>query len=1337
MFCSFYGFFLLNLWVLTGLANAVPAPTGLDKIEIRCTSFTMVWDEADNTNYKIEVKDAPHDAHYRVPPTSPPATDYVSTPYYTNSTTAGNSVQPDLGYDIYLFAINPSNPSDYNKASYLKLATMPPAPSNVQVSDIKTNQFVVSWTHSNPSEYNCGCHLAVAYQVTYTSNIGTSFMKQTPGLQQTLIVDDVTTNTDYVITVVSWKNDVIFSDNSSVATTATIPSKTTAPTNSSSATTTSISLQWDPVPGRSTSLTYTVAWLPADSAESKTGITDTTTTIYELTPSTEYVFTVTAVNDGGTGVTSDSATYSTVPDMVPAPILSSSTNLSTMIDVSWNKPAGGDDVTDYLLEWWLSNSEDVNSDTEIHLHEIDSYNYVIDGLTPGKRYGVKISARNSAGTGQSSPESSYTTAPGKSNPPTNTSSSTTTSISIAWDPVDGATSYTVAWSPHSDDGSFHKANIRDLDTTVDGLTPNTLYVITLSAVNSGGSGAPSNGATFSTVPQYVGLPSVSAPSEDSGSRSTTMTVHWSKPNGGDDVIDYVVEWWLSSENNSTSTYHVEPHLSGVEQYNSSIESLTPGERYDVRVRARNSAGTGETSSNAYHRTDPATPFHPILTQPVDDDITTRLLISWSVPEGKLDSYEVNLYVQDVPVFTHTTSYKSVLADSLIPGEMYRASVTAISEGLFGAASDKSNVQRTDPPTPMKVSLIQPSSGDITKQLEVKWGMPVTPFQVTKYIITLKPFSGMDITIQYSSDDATPISYLVDNLVPGESYSATVQAVSPSDGAPATFSETSATSFNQRTAPAPVTNLAVSQNMNKPEYQLELNWLSPAGVGNVVMIQYHGTPNAMNESANVNFFDTFLSVSVIPGNNYTFTVIVQSGEMLSEPVMETINSKPAWPKMAAESEIYELALNWDLPDGNIEGYLLEILSGNFMNIELPVNSTSYTMTKLSPETNYTIVLYSWITNISGDIEKSASIPTTYQTLPSDKPTSIMVTSTTSATISVSWSPPAPGSIRSAIVGYLVSWSPSHGCGSNMVDSTSTQITGLMPNTVYKVTISTRYEDKAGDFDETTAITCFAPPTTVTTTDSSASTIDVSWTTPDVGGGATKCDGYFVSWSPAHNAGYKEVAMNSTLYTKIAELQSNMRYNILVSAQSRAGNGMPSSPTLGITAPGSPRKVKLNKADEVYDPASTIQVEWNKPDGGDDIDNYLVEWWPSFNQSFVSFASVIHSNDDNVHKCIIIDLTGETTYKVQIKAQNSAGTGLPSVILSYKTEGNATFITKSRISRSASQFVPFEDKSQHGEILNASSEQQKHLIGFAVIGVVICAAIVIIFVGSHYRQQQKEK
>ena len=46
---------------------------------------------------------------------------------------------------------------------------------------------------------------------------------------------------------------------------------------------------------------------------------------------------------------------------------------------------------------------------------------------------------------------------------------------------------------------------------------------------------------------------------------------------------------------------------------------------------------------------------------------------------------------------------------------------------------------------------------------------------------------------------------------------------------------------------------------------------------------------VNESANVNFFDTFLSVSVIPGNNYTFTVVVQSGEMLSEPVMETINS----------------------------------------------------------------------------------------------------------------------------------------------------------------------------------------------------------------------------------------------------------------------------------------------------------------------------------------------------------------------------------------------------------------------------------------------------------------
>jgi len=71
--------------------------------------------------------------------------------------------------------------------------------------------------------------------------------------------------------------------------------------------------------------------------------------------------------------------------------------------------------------------------------------------------------------------------------------------------MNGATTYTVNWSPPSANGHDSKSDISDPTTTITGLQSNTEYIFTVSAINKdvGVSSQPSDGTTTVTCKKSI------------------------------------------------------------------------------------------------------------------------------------------------------------------------------------------------------------------------------------------------------------------------------------------------------------------------------------------------------------------------------------------------------------------------------------------------------------------------------------------------------------------------------------------------------------------------------------------------------------------------------------------------------------------------------------------------------------------------------------------------------------------------------------------------------------------------------------------------------------------
>ncbi|XP_076804819.1 uncharacterized protein LOC143448813 [Clavelina lepadiformis] len=491
----------------------------------------------------------------------------------------------------------------------------PAAPTISGITDVGSDRFTVNWDYTNPT--TADFQQASEYRVTYSGG-GASQTKPVANIDTKMLqITGLTSNTDYSVTVVAWKSDVIFTDDSasSPVTTFNRPTGLSATT----VTSTSIEISWSAphtTGGGSASIAgYVVSWTPASSGGSSTkDVTDTSTSIDNLQANTDYSITVAAKStNGGAGALSDA---------LPA-----------------------------------------------------------------------------------------TTVPSKINQPSNSSDATTSKIYLSWDAVSGTSPslmYAVSWTSSGSFGS--RTGLTTTSATISGLTASTRYSFTVTTVNDGGSADPSDPAMFSTLPSHPGMPTFTQPSTN---LTTQLNVEWNKPPGGDDIVDYVVDWWLSSSDGSMTSLGI---VTGVTTSSYTIEGLTPGETYDVTVKARNSAGAGQSSTSARHTTNPD--FIKNLSVEQNSTQPDKLLVlTWETPSGTGD----NIMIQYWSLTEHTMNTTSVEFEisqtslSVFPGNNYTVTVTVHSKGYESTPeSIDTNSKPSEPSFVVDV---------FTNELQVNWTSP--------------------------------------------------------------------------------------------------------------------------------------------------------------------------------------------------------------------------------------------------------------------------------------------------------------------------------------------------------------------------------------------------------------------------------------------------------------------------------------------------------------------------------------------------------------------------------------------------------------------------------------
>lgn len=352
-----------------------------------------------------------------------------------------------------------------------------------------------------------------------------------------------------------------------------------------------------------------------------------------------YYARVTALNAIGYSL-SQTAPSPEKPMVVPGRPTSCTVSVfsSSSLKVFFSPPTsdGGDDITAYLVEWAESSYfTDAESATVIYLAGGAPFYKTITGLTQGTYYYVRVSARNAQGYGLP-----QVTTPTHLNPyqtpgaPTNVALGVTSDsmLTVAFDEPtdlggDALIYYLVEWDTSATFASLsalpHKGEVSvdatsDRSYTIELLSENVVYYVRVSCINNAGQGLPTIASPASAFPtgQVPGVPhSINVAA---GSADGTLDISWLYPSvphhripcygtvsspeecptpfggtlaestGGGAITEYEIQYnelsdFTGQDNGVVTT--------GDTFY--TLNYLTPGRLYYIRVLARNSFGSGD------------------------------------------------------------------------------------------------------------------------------------------------------------------------------------------------------------------------------------------------------------------------------------------------------------------------------------------------------------------------------------------------------------------------------------------------------------------------------------------------------------------------------------------------------------------------------------------------------------------------------------------------------------------------------------------------------------------------------------------------------------------------
>ena len=599
----------------------------------------------------------------------------------------------------------------------------------------------------------------------------------------------------------------------------------------------------------SDTLTYTLEGADAASFDIVSGSgqirTRTGVTYNHEAKSTHTVVVKADDGNGGTDTVTVTITVTDVdepPGQPAAPSVSATAGSTTSLDVTWTAPTNtGPAIASYDLQYRAGTSGNFTNGPQ----NVTGTSAAIGSLAADTSYEVQVRATNAEGDGDWSVagtgRTTATSAPGAPTGLTATASGTT-AINLSWSAPGSTggsaiTGYKIEVS--SNGGSSWTnlvANTSNTTTTYahTGLTAGTTRHYRVSAINTNGTGVPSNVANATTGATAPGAPTGLTAT---ASGTTAINLSWSAPGstGGSAITGYKIE--VSSNGGSSWTNLVANTSNTTTTY--AHTGLTAGATRHYRVSAINTNGTGVPSNVANATTGATAPGAPTgLTATASG--TTAINLSWSAPGSTggsaITGYRIEVSSNGGSSWTNlvantsntTTTYAHT---GLTAGATRHYRVSAINANGTGDPSNVANATTgaTAPGAPTGLT----ATANGTTAINLSWSAPGSTggSAITGYKIEVSSNGTSSWTNLVANTSNTTTTYAHTGLTAGATRHYRVSAINANGtGVPSNV----ANATTGATAPGAPTGLTATASGTTA---INLSWSAPGSTGGSAITGY--------------------------------------------------------------------------------------------------------------------------------------------------------------------------------------------------------------------------------------------------------------------------------------------------------------------------------------------------------------------------------------------------------------------------------------------------------------------------------------------------------------------
>ncbi|XP_027633991.2 tenascin isoform X2 [Falco peregrinus] len=802
-------------------------------------------------------------------------------------------------------------------------------PTELTVTNVTDKTVNLEWKHEN---------LVNKYLITYvpTSSGGLDMQFTVPGNQTAATIHELEPGVEYFIRVFA-----ILKNKKSIPVSARVATYLPAPEGLKfkSVKETSVQVEWDPLNFSFDGWELVFRNMKKDDNGDITSSLKRPETSYMqpgLAPGQQYNVSLHIVknNTRGPGLSRVITTKLDAPSQIEAKDVTDTTAL-----ITWSKPLAEIEGIELIY-----GPKDVPGDrTTIDLSE-DENQYSIGNLRPHTEYEVTLISRRGDMESDPMKEVFFTDLDAPRN--LKRVSQTDSSITLEWkNSHANIDNYRIKFAPIS--GGDHaeitvpKGNQATTRATLTGLRPGTEYGIGVTAVRQDRESAPAtiNAGTDLDNPKDL---EVSDPTE------TTLSLRWRRPVAKFDRYRLI---YISPSGRKNEVEIPVDSTSFI------LRGLDAGTEYTISLVAE----------KGRHKSKPTTVKGSTEAEPevdnllVSDATPDGFRLSWTADDGVFNSFVLKI---------RDTKRRSDPLELIVPGHERTQDITGLKEGteyeieLYGVSSGR----RSQPVNAVATTVVGSPKGisfsDITENsATVSWTPPRS--RVESYRITYVPITGGTPNV-VTVDGSKTRTKLV-KLVPGVDYNVSIISVKG-------FEESEPISGTLKTALDSPSGLVV---VNITDAEALATWQPAiAAVDNYVVSYASEDEPEVTQMVSGNTVEYDLK-GLRPATEYTLSIQALKDTQKSETLSTQFTTGLDAPRDLSATEVQSetAVLTWRPPRAPVTGYLLiyESVDGRVKEVILNPETTSYSLTELSPSTQYTVKLQA----LSGSL-KSKTIQTLFTT-----------------------------------------------------------------------------------------------------------------------------------------------------------------------------------------------------------------------------------------------------------------------------------------------------------------------------------------------------------------------